>query len=256
TLVESKHNGGFGYGNNLVLRDLLADHDSAEYIYLCNPDSYPEPGSTTALADYLAAHPGVGIAGGQLYDDKGEDWSSAFRFHNMLAEFDESISIGVISAMLGRWRVAHRPPYPTGRVDWVSGASFMIRREALEAIGLFDEKFFLYFEETDFCRRAKAAGWETHHVAQCRVHHVSGLSLEIDEPTDPMPDWWFESRRHYFLKHHGRIYTSVTNVACVAGLLLKKLRYAIQRKRNHSPANFLGDFIRHNFRSARRPSMP
>jgi N-acetylglucosaminyl-diphospho-decaprenol L-rhamnosyltransferase len=253
SVIASEHNGGFGYGNNLVLREAIASDNAtdnaADYYYLCNPDSYPDAGSTTALAKYMDEHPNCGIAGGQLYDDTGEDCPSAFRFHNLLAEMDQSLQLGIVSLALMRCRVALPPPCNTGAVNWVSGASFMIRREVLEKVGLFDEAFFLYYEETDYCRRAKNAGWATHHVADARVHHIGGLSLNLDEPTARLPDWWFESRRYYFLKHHGRLYTMATNVACVVGLSIRKVRHAIQRKTNHAPSNLLGDFVRHNFGS-------
>jgi GT2 family glycosyltransferase len=247
SVIASDHNGGFGYGNNLVLRAALAGGEPADYFHLCNPDSYPDRGSTSVLADYMDSHPQVGIAGGQLYDDAGRDCASAFRFHNFLAELEQGLQFGVASLLLSRRRVSLPLPCKTGRVAWVSGASMMIRRETLETIGLFDEKFFLYFEETDFCRRAMKAGWTTHHVAECRVHHIGGLSLDMDDPTAPLPDWWFASRSRYFLKHHGRLYTTATNLAFVTGLSLRHVRHKIQCKKNCSPSHLLRDFVRHNF---------
>ena len=81
--------------------------------------------------------------------------------------------------MLNRWIVAPDMPPQSGRVDWVSGASFMVRRQVFESVGMFDEDFFLYFEETDLCRRALSAGFETHYVRQARVQHIGSVSTGI-----------------------------------------------------------------------------
>ena len=88
-------------------------------------------------------------------------------------------------------------------IDWVSGASTMMRRTAIDSIGGFDENYFLYFEETDFCLRAKRAGFTTWYVPQSRVVHIAGQSTKLMErETLPrrLPAYWFESRRRYQAK--------------------------------------------------------
>ena len=251
SVIASERNGGFAAGNNLVLAESLASDEAADFYYLCNPDSYVDPGAITGLANYLEQHPDAGIAGGQLCDEAGNNWSSAFRFHSLLGELDWGLRLGVVSFLLRRWRVDLPASLEAGPVDWVCGASMMIRREVFNDIGLLDENYFLYYEETDFCRCAKNAGWSTHHVPECRAHHICGLSIDIDEPQARRPNWWFESRRYYFLKHHGLLYTMGANMAFFTGMLVWRAGRLMLRRPNTDPANMLTDFIRHNFRITR-----
>jgi N-acetylglucosaminyl-diphospho-decaprenol L-rhamnosyltransferase len=117
------------------------------------------------------------------------------------------------------------------RIDWCSGASMMVRREVLECVGGFDERFFLYFEEVDLCLRIKAAGWEIWYVPDSRVMHVRGQSTGVtvlDQKPRRLPGYWFESRRRYFVKHHGPLYAGLADAAAVVsgsfGALKDKLK--------------------------------
>jgi hypothetical protein len=89
------------------------------------------------------------------------------------------------------------------RCEWVSGASLMLRRGVIEAIGLLDEGFFLYFEEVDYCLRARQAGWEVWYVPESRVVHFEGASTGIRTASRRRPSYWFASRRRFFAKHYG-----------------------------------------------------
>jgi GT2 family glycosyltransferase len=104
------------------------------------------------------------------------------------------------------------------RCDWVSGASFMIRRRVLEEIGGLDEGYFLYFEEADYCTRARAAGWSVWFVPGACIVHREGAATGIGDASRRRPQYWFESRRRYFIKHFG-----------VAGLLAADALWAIGR---------------------------
>jgi GT2 family glycosyltransferase len=118
------------------------------------------------------------------------------------------------------------------RVDWCSGASIMVRREVLETVGAFDEAFFLYFEEIDLCARMAAAGWERWYVPLSRVMHLRGHSTGVTalgEGPRRLPAYWFESRRRYFVKHHGFRYAALADAAFLAGRVLGTLRDALAR---------------------------
>jgi hypothetical protein len=128
----------------------------------------------------------------------------------------------------------------------------MFRREMLEQVGLFDETFFLYFEETDLCRRAALAGWPTWYVVESRVAHVGHGSTGLKDKSRPMPTYWFDSRRHFFVKNYGRAYTWAANALHATGLATFKVRSRLQRKDDPDPARFLRDFVRYNFLD-RRP---
>ena len=158
-MLPTDRNRGFAFGNNAALRPLLQLRDPPAYFHLLNPDTYIRPGAVTKLIDYMAAHPRIGIAGSRLENPDGSPQSAAFHFHGILSELERGIRIGLVSRLLRRWMVAPPPRNAPHKTHWVSGASMMIRREVFEDIGLMDEEFFLYFEETDFClRRRRPAG--------------------------------------------------------------------------------------------------
>ncbi len=251
-VVQTGHNGGFGYGNNYAIRHALASDDPPEFVYILNSDAFPEPGAVEALLAFMRARPHVGIAGSALHGTDGDPHISAFRFPTLRSEIANGFRLGVLSKLLPESEIPILPrPERTRRVDWLAGASMMIRREVLEEVGLFDEGFFLYFEETDLCRRAALAGWPTYYVVESRVAHVGHGSTGLKDKERPMPRYWFDSRRYYFLKNHGRAYLWAANTAHTAGLATNKLRARMQHKTDPDPVGFLRDFIHYNFVSNR-----
>ena len=170
TLKPLDRNGGFAFGNNAAIRELLASANPPNYVWLLNPDTLVRSGAATALIDFLEAHPDVGIAGGRLVFPDGTPQTAAFRFPSLLSELEDTIRIGFVSTMLGRFRVPGPIETEPHRTDWVNGASLMVRREVFDSVGLMDEGYFLYFEETDYCRRARRRGGRSgmcRQVASC-----------------------------------------------------------------------------------------
>jgi N-acetylglucosaminyl-diphospho-decaprenol L-rhamnosyltransferase len=139
-----------------------------------------------------------------------------------------------VTKLLKNKVVAIPQPDTTLPVDWSAGASMMIRAEVLERIGLFDETFFLYFEETDLCRRAAEAGWQTHYVWDSVVTHIGSASTGMKKWAK-IPDYWYDSRQHYFQKHHGRMGALMATLAGAAGNGLWRLRCLIQRRDHETP---------------------
>lgn len=247
-VLQTGHNGGFGFGNNHSIRRALCSQDPPELVYILNSDAFPEPDAVAALLRFFEAHPEAGIAGSALTGTDGVPHISAFRFPTLASEVAGSFRLGLVSRLLGGAEVPIRPrPDRTREVDWLAGASMMIRREVLEGVGLFDETFFLYFEETDLCRRARRAGWSTWYVVESRVAHQGHASTGLKDRSRPMPRYWFDSRRYYFLKNHGRAYLWAANACSTAGLATFKVRARIQKKADPDPARYLRDFIHYNF---------
>ena len=120
-----------------------------------------------------------------------------------------------------------------------------VRREAYDSIGLMDEGFFLYFEETDFCLRAQRAGWECWYVPESRVHHIRGQSTGVTEIGSQrrLPSYWFDSRRRYFIKSHGLAYAVLADLLWIASLSLWRLRRLLQGKPDTDPRHLLIDAI-------------
>ena len=175
-VLQSGHNGGFGAGNNHGIRAGLPDGSRPDYAYILNSDAFPEPEAIRALLDHLENHKATGFVGSSIHGTDGAPHHTAFRFPSIASEFESHIRFGPVSRLLNRFIVARPIPLATTRVDWLAGASIMMRQSILDQIGLFDERFFLYFEETDLCRRAARAGWPTDYVVESRVAHIGSAS--------------------------------------------------------------------------------
>lgn len=257
TLMPSSHNGGYAYGNNYAIRPALASEDPPDYFLLLNPDTRIYPGAVQTLVDFMDDHPHAGICGSSLEEADGSPFGIAFRFPSMLSELDGGLRLGFVSNLLARWKIPQQMGDELKEVDWLSGASLLIRREVFETIGLMDDEYFLYYEETDFCLQAKRAGWSCWYVPTSRVMHIAGQSTGVTVRTDKpkrMPDYWFESRRRYFIKNHGWLYTALTDWIWIHSFALWRMRRLIQRKPDPDPPNFLWDFIRNSVLVGR--SMP
>ena len=241
-------NRGFAFGNNEAIRKALATSQPPDLILLLNPDTVVRDSAVTTLVEFMQAHPKVGLAGSRLEDPDGTTQLAARRFHGFWNELEEGISFGPVSKLLHRWHICEpeqSSPHPT---DWVPGAALMIRREVFEKIGLMDESFFLYFEEVDFCYRAKQAGFECWYVPQSRVIHLVGQSSGVTSARPGRrPLYWFESRARFWLKHYGIAHKLLSDFAWAGGRIVFHLRSLIQRKPNSYPPQLLQDFLRFNF---------
>ncbi|WP_199258352.1 glycosyltransferase family 2 protein [Paracoccus binzhouensis] len=251
-VVQSGWNGGFGAGNNHGIRQGLPDRRRADLVYLLNSDAIPQPGAIRALVDYLAAHPRAGIACSRLRGIDDVPHTTAFRFPTALGEFESESRTGPISRLLHRRAVSLPQPETSGRVDWSAGASMMIRMDVLDRIGLFDEGFFLYYEETDLCRRAALAGWQTHYVVESLVLHIGSVSTGMKEWKRP-PDYWYDSRRRYFEKHHGRLGALWATLAHLGGAGVYRLRCLLSGRRPDGPPGHLAHLLRHALRVQPKP---
>lgn len=251
-LLPLTSNGGFSYGNNRGIEYLSERYGKAKYVHLLNPDTVARAGSVVALIDFMAAHEQIGIAGSQLENLDGTDAASGFRFPSLIAEFEAEIKFGPATRVLDRWRILPTLPNAPTPVDWVCGASMMVRTALLEEIGSLDEGYFLYHEEVDFCLRAARAGWQCWYVPQSRVMHIAGQATGIVTMTDRRPArrpaYWFESRQRYFDKNHGRAYRVMADMSWVAAHLLGAVWRTVSGKPNRDPPYLLRDFLHHSWR--------
>jgi GT2 family glycosyltransferase len=246
-LLPLGHNGGFAAGNNAALRLLLEGPQAPDYVWLLNPDTVVRPGSLGALVGFLEAHPAVGIAGSRLEDPDGTPQRSAFRFPGIASEAERGMRLGLLSKLLRRYVVAPAVQDRAHPADWVSGASLMVRRALFASAGLLDEGYFLYYEETDFCLRARRTGWPCWYVPESRVVHLVGQSSGIKDgirTVRRIPPYWLRSRQRYFAKSHGPLYRLAADVAWAVGFACWRLRRLLQRKPDQDPPRLLWDFLR------------
>lgn len=247
-VVQSGRNGGFGAGNNVGIRLGLPGGVRPDYVYILNSDAFPAPDAIRLLLDYLETHPKVGIAGSYIHGPDGEPHVTCFRFPSVASEFEGAARTGLISRLLRHRKVAIGVPEQSGPVDWLAGASMMLREAVIREVGIFDETFFLYFEETDLCRRAAEAGWPTHFVRESRVEHIGSVSTGM-KGWKRVPGYWFDSRWHYFRKAGGTGRAVLATLAHLAGALILRARRLVQPKLPPGPPHFLRDLLGHALRS-------
>lgn len=246
SVVPLPKNGGFAYGNNAVIRAALASADPPEYVWLLNSDTLVRPGATQPLFAYLAAHPDVGMVGSRLEHRDAVAQCSAFRFPSLLSEFDEALRVGLVHRVLKNHVILLPIPATACRVDWVAGASMLVRREVFDAIGLLDESYFLYYEETDFCLRAARAGWACGYEPASRVVHLVGASTGVtvrEQQLPRRPRYWFDSRRRYFLKNHGRWFTAALDALWSSAYLVGAALQRLRGKPNFDPPRLWFDYV-------------
>jgi N-acetylglucosaminyl-diphospho-decaprenol L-rhamnosyltransferase len=240
-------NRGFAGGNNAVIKPALNADNPVDYVLLLNPDTLVQPGAIKALVTFMLLRPKVGICGSRLEYPDGSTQHAARRFPGVLSEMESMLRLGPVSRVLQRWRVTEPEcdqPHPT---SWLPGASMMIRREVFDAIGLLDDSYFMYFEEVDFCLRAKRAGWQVWYVPESRVIHLVGQSSGVTSARPKRrPQYWFDSRRRYFEKNHGKLVRMLADVAFATGLAGHKLRCIVSRKPDPDPPYLLRDFVRYS----------
>jgi N-acetylglucosaminyl-diphospho-decaprenol L-rhamnosyltransferase len=244
-LIASPHNGGFGAGNNRAIREALALKNPPEYVYLLNPDATPEPGAIAALVAFLDREPRAAIAGTAIQDPDGTPHASAFSFPTLLGEFENSVAFGPLARILRDRRFLPDVMTESGPVHWVSGASMVMRREVLERIGLFDEQFFLYFEEVDLCQRAHRAGYQTWFVREAKVSHIGSVVTGVTAERR-RPRYWFDSRARYWRKHHGTAGLWLSNLLCLGGTASFRTRRFLMGQELGGQPHFVKDFIRYN----------
>ena len=249
SFMPLERNGGFAYGNNAAIRPVLQSTNPPDYVLLLNPDTIVRPRALKVLVDFMDEHPEVGIAGSRLENPDSTPQHSAFRFHSVQSELDYGLRIGAVSKLLARWWIAPPISEEPCQTDWVAGASMIVRREVFEAAGLMDEEYFMYYEEMDFCLQANRAGWSCWYVPESRVVHLVGQSSGVtDTKRKPkrLPQYWFDSRRRYFLKNHGWLYAALADASWASGFALWRLRRVVQGKPDGDPPQILSDFLRNS----------
>jgi N-acetylglucosaminyl-diphospho-decaprenol L-rhamnosyltransferase len=168
TLVKVSRNLGFAGGVNQGLRAARG-----ECFALLNPDVVVPPGTLVHLLDYLRDHPAVGVVGPKIVRPSGRFEASASYRPTFRNEIVESLGLFVLGRWIPAWRSRGvlEPPAAPLAVDVVSGCCLVFPRSTLDRVGEFDEAFFMYVEDVDWCVRVREAGLEVHYVPTCSVVH-------------------------------------------------------------------------------------
>ena len=249
TLMPLERNGGYSAGNNAGIRPYLDAEDAPDYVMLLNPDAYVHQGAISTLLKFMESRQDVGIAGTRVENADGQRAHAAFRFPSVASELIEGFKLGLLTKLLRNQQLLYDLGDETMQVDWVTGAAMMIRREVLLDVGLLDEGYFLYFDEVDFCFRARRAGWTTYCVpASVVTHHQAQATGITDERKDKRryPDYWFDSRRRFFVKNRGKVQAILADIAFLFGYTTFLVRSVLQGKADEEPPRFWTDFLRNS----------
>ncbi len=222
-LVVSQENLGFARANNVALGAILRNSQFAirnlPYVWLLNPDTEVQPGATAALLDFMERTPQAAVAGAKLLYADGSLQHSAFRFPGLTQLLFEFLPLPprlYDTSLNGRYPrrlYESEVPFP---VDHPLGAAMMVRREAIEQVGLLDEGFWMYCEEIDWCRRMHEAGWRAYCVPAARViHHAGQSSGQILIPS--FVNLW-TSRARLYARHHGPVTRRLARALVRAGM--------------------------------------
>ncbi|HEY8284616.1 MAG TPA: glycosyltransferase family 2 protein [Chloroflexota bacterium] len=170
-LHVNERNTGYGAGANQAVK-----HCAAPYVLLLNADTMPQPQALSVLESYLDRHPRVGVCGPLLLDPDGGTQLSCFPFPTPLNVFLELTDISRLPRRLPLIGKSSRHVGRAHAVPWIKGAALALRRTAFDAVGGFDESFFMYSEEIDLCYRLRLHGWQTHFVPDARIVHAGAAS--------------------------------------------------------------------------------
>lgn len=198
TLVQNKENFGFAKGVNCGIKK-----SSGDYILILNPDTEIRD-NIFELLDFMKSNNKIAAVGPKLLNSDGTYQRSFYDFPTLLWAFFHFIRIiEIISKSKILKNIFHKyflPPVLPLEVDWITGACICISRKAIEDVGLFDENFFLYFEEIDWCKRARQRGWKICYFPYVEVlHHIAKASCKVEDLSYISR---YESMFYYFKKHH------------------------------------------------------
>jgi N-acetylglucosaminyl-diphospho-decaprenol L-rhamnosyltransferase len=197
-LLPQAENIGFTRGNNIGLAAA-----QGRYLMLLNPDTEIIDDTLRQMVVYLDAHPDVGVVGPHTLNSDGSHQSTRRRFPTFATALFESTWLQRLAPrrVLDRYYVRDIRDTDTADVDWVQGSALMLRREVYAQIGGLDEKYIMFSEEMDWCKRAKLAGWRVVYLGGARIIHHGGKST--DQVVASRHIYFQQSKLRYFRKFHG-----------------------------------------------------
>ncbi len=206
-LLENRHNFGFPRACNQGWR-----HSSGRYIFFLNPDATIEPDTLPILIDFMEKHPAAAIVGPRVMYPTGQPQPTRRRFPGRGLAFVESTWLQHRTPLkkwsaLKRFYMEEVPDDQSQTVDWLVGAAFVVRREVLDELGGLDERYFMYSEELDLCRRATGQGWQIWYTPATSVIHQEGQSSRQNKAYRYIN--FQTSKLAYYRKYYGPLYAAI-----------------------------------------------
>lgn len=200
-LVRSATNSGFSGGHNQGIKAARA-----RYYLVLNSDAVLHPGFCAAILNAAEANPRAGLIAPRIEYDDGTQQISCFRLPSPGSELIRGAATGAITQLLSRYDVPLTMPPAPDQIGWASFACILLRAEMIDAVGLMDEGYFLYFEDTEYCMRAGKAGWSILYAPEPRAIHYRGGSAPVKalaKARKRVPAYYYASRTRLFTQGYG-----------------------------------------------------
>ncbi len=254
-LLANPDNRGFAAANNQAYEQLTND-----YVVLLNPDAELQEGAVARIVAFMEEHPDCGLCGGRLLNSDGSTAPSARRFPSALNNF---LILSGLSDRFKQHPFLGRADYggfdhgSVKEVDWVPGTFTVIRSAMLRQIGFFDERYFMYYEETDLCLRANKNGWKVVYFPGAEVKHIGGACSKtrqdhaMDQGGDQLLDYRMRAEFLYFRKNFGLV-SVLANAAVELGWHgLRFLRYWRQGSASEPKRAYSRQILTHGWKALR-----
>lgn len=217
-IIANDTNLGFAAANN---QGIVACR--GRYVLLLNSDTVMPPGSLQSLVAFAEAHPRAGVVGPTLLNPDGSYQTGPTPFPSLWTETLSVTGVGRRLTYRGYPSVPARRARVARRADYVGGACMLARREAIDAVGLLDESYFMYSEEPDWCWRMQRAGWETWFTPVATVTHFGGQST--GQVRDAMVAALYRSKVRFLHRHRGT-WSALSTAAVVVAV--SHIRFALR----------------------------
>jgi N-acetylglucosaminyl-diphospho-decaprenol L-rhamnosyltransferase len=223
-LIELERRAGKAANDSRLLAEAQGD-----LCLLLNEDSELRPGAVAALVDALRAEPGAAVAGAQLFDPAGRPQPCAWRLPGLGTSLAGAL-------FLHRLLVTQSGGRETRQVGWVQSAAMLVRREPAEWVGYLDPEFFVYSDETDFCKRLADAGWRVLYVPSATAIHHEQLATDLAASRRRIVEF-HRGRDRYLRKHHSAPVAAVARLLSAWSYLPRTLAALVLP--GHSPRRYL-----------------
>jgi GT2 family glycosyltransferase len=223
-VIVNEGNAGFAAANNQGIAASAGRH-----VLLLNSDTVARPGSIERLVRFADAQDTIGVVGPQLLNPDGSFQGSFAKLPSFKSELLSVTGIG--ARVLGPWHPNYGPRHSQAarRAGYVQGACMLVRRAALAQVGLMDEQYFMYSEETDWCLRMGRAGWEVWFTPDAQIVHYGGQSTR--QRRTAMLRALYRSKLRFFRKHHGPLAAMILQTLFFLALRCKWLVEALRARR-------------------------
>jgi N-acetylglucosaminyl-diphospho-decaprenol L-rhamnosyltransferase len=230
-IIENHTNVGFARANNQAI-----EKSSGRFVVLLNPDTLIHPYMFDRLIDFINSHATVGSVGPRYLNLDGSLQRSCAPFPSISGEFWRMFHLDKIYSY-GTYNMREWDQHKPREVDVLQGACLLIRRLALDKVGLLDNSFFMYSEETDLCYRLNKAGWKLYWIPEAVLTHLGGQSTR--QAISAMFLRLYESKIQFIRKHYGRFMARVYKIIILATAFSRILTYPViwclfpQKRQSH-----------------------